>query len=119
MPFGLTNIPVAFMDLMNSIFLEYLDYFVIVFIDGILIYSQLEEEHEHHFCMVLETLCKERLYAKFSKCAFWLTLVECLGHIVSRRGISIAPQKIEVITRYEQPKIVQDVLSFLGLASYF
>ncbi|XP_042455036.1 uncharacterized protein LOC122039145 [Zingiber officinale] len=116
MPFGLTNAPAVFMDLMNRVFLEYLDQFVIVFIDDILIYSRSEEEHMRHLRIVLETLRREHLYAKFSKCAFWLPSVGFLGHVVSSRGISVDPQKIEAITGWEQPKTVQEIRSFLGLA---
>ncbi|XP_042386709.1 uncharacterized protein LOC121978427 [Zingiber officinale] len=104
MPFGLTNAPAVFMDLMNRVFLEYLDQFVIVFIDDILIYSRSEEEHRRHLRIVLETLRREQLYAKFSKCAFWLPSVGFLGHVVSSRGIYVDPQKIEAITSWEQPK---------------
>ncbi|XP_042400896.1 uncharacterized protein LOC121990913, partial [Zingiber officinale] len=119
MPFGLTNAPAVFMDLMNRIFLEYLDQFVIVFIDDILIYSCSEEEHAQHLRIVLETLRRHHLYAKFSKCAFWLPSVGFLGHVVSSRGISVDPQKIEAITSWEQPKSVQEIRSFLGLAGYY
>ena len=101
MSFGLTNAPAVFMDLMNRIFLEYLDQFVIVFIDDILIYSRSEEEHAQHLRIVLETLRRHHLYAKFSKCAFWLSSVGFLGHVVSSRGISVDPQKIEAITSWE------------------
>ncbi|XP_042396513.1 uncharacterized protein LOC121986624 [Zingiber officinale] len=93
--------------------------FVIVFIDDILIYSRSEEEHRRHLRIVLETLRREHLYAKFSKCAFWLPSVGFLGHVVSSRGISVDPQKIEVITGWEQPKTVQEIRSFLGLAGYY
>ncbi|XP_042387537.1 uncharacterized protein LOC121979609 [Zingiber officinale] len=119
MPFGLTNAPAVFMDLMNRVFLEYLDQFVIVFIDDILIYSQSEEEHMRHLRIVLETLRREHLYAKFSKCAFWLPSVGFLGHVVSSKGISVDPQKIEAITSWEKPKTVQEIRSFLGLAGYY
>ncbi|GJY53543.1 putative reverse transcriptase domain-containing protein [Tanacetum coccineum] len=87
MPFGLTNAPAVFMDLMNRIFHEYLDKFVIVFIDEILVYSKSEEEHERHLRIVLEILRQKKLYAKFSKCEFWLQQVAFLGHIVSADGI--------------------------------
>ncbi|XP_042460894.1 uncharacterized protein LOC122044835 [Zingiber officinale] len=109
----------AFMDLMNRVFLEYLDRFVIVFIDDILVYSRSEEEHEQHLRIVLETLRKERLYAKFSKCAFWLSSVGFLGHVISSKGILVDPQKIEAVDRWEQPKSVQEIRSFLGLAGYY
>ncbi|XP_042448839.1 uncharacterized protein LOC122033740 [Zingiber officinale] len=104
MPFGLINAPSVFMDLMNRVFLEYLNQFVIVFIDDILIYSRSEEEHRRHLRIVLEMLRREHLYAKFSKCAFWLPSVGFLGHVVSSRRLSVDPQKIEAITSWEQPK---------------
>ena len=97
MPFGLTNAPTAFMDLMNRIFRPYLDQFVIVFIDDILIYSGSGEEHAEHLRIVLKTLREHRLYAKFSKCNFWLDSVAFLGHIVSAEGQSY----IELETSYE------------------
>ncbi|XP_042404664.1 uncharacterized protein LOC121994816 [Zingiber officinale] len=93
--------------------------FVIVFIDDILIYSRSEEEHRRHLRIVLETLRREHFYAKFSKCGFWLPSVGFLGHVVSNRGISVDPQKIEAITSWEQPKTVQEIRSFLGLAGYY
>ncbi|GJX72337.1 zinc finger, CCHC-type, retrotransposon gag domain protein, partial [Tanacetum coccineum] len=93
MPFSLTNAPAVFMDLINRIFHEYLDKFVIVFIDNILIYSKSEEEHEQHLRIVLEILKQKKLYAKFSKCEFWLQQVAFLGHIVSSDGIIMDPSK--------------------------
>ncbi|GJV18797.1 putative reverse transcriptase domain-containing protein [Tanacetum coccineum] len=100
MPFGLTNAPAVFMDLMNRIFHEYLDKFVIVFIDDILVYSKSEEEHEQHLRIVLEILRQKKLYAKFSKCEFWLQQVAFLGHIVSADGIIMDPSKGEAITKW-------------------
>ena len=97
MPFGLTNAPAAFMDLMNRIFRPYLDQFVIVFIDDILIYSGSGEEHVEHLRIVMQTLREHRLYAKLSKCQFWLDSVAFLGHIVSAEGVSVDPQKVEAI----------------------
>ena len=87
MPFGLTNAPAAFMDLMNRVFRPYVDQFVVVFIDNILVYSKDRENHDTHLRVVLETLRKEQLYAKLSKCEFWLNEVSFLGHIVSKEGI--------------------------------
>ena len=87
MPFGLTNAPTAFMDLMNRVFRPYVDQFVVVFLDDILVYSQDQENHDAHLRVVLETLRKELLYAKLSKCEFWLTEVSFLRHIVSKEGI--------------------------------
>ena len=86
MPFGLTNALMAFMDLMHRVFQPYVDQFVVVFVDGILIYSQSEEEHEDHLRIVLQALKDHKLYAKFSKCEFWLTEVRFFGHVVSASG---------------------------------
>ncbi|GJZ17592.1 putative reverse transcriptase domain-containing protein [Tanacetum coccineum] len=119
MPFGLTNAPAVFMDLMNRIFHEYLDKFVIVFIDDILVYSKSEEEHERHLRIVLEILRQKKLYAKFSKCEFWLQQVAFLGHIVSADGIIMDPSKVEAITKWPRPTTVTEVRSFLGLAGYY
>ncbi|GJV75749.1 putative reverse transcriptase domain-containing protein [Tanacetum coccineum] len=108
MPFGLTNAPAVFMDLMNRIFHEYLDKFVIVFIDDILVYSKSEEEHEQHLRIVLEILRQKKLYAKFSKCEFWLQQVAFLGHIVSADGIIMDPSKVEAITKWPRPTTVTE-----------
>ena len=97
MPFGLTNAPVAFMNLMNRVFRSYVDQFVLVFIDDILLYSKYRENHDTHLREVLETLRKEKLYAKLRKCEFWLNEVSFLGHIVSKEGIRVDPKKIEVV----------------------
>nr|GFC98345.1 RNA-directed DNA polymerase homolog [Tanacetum cinerariifolium] len=91
MPFGLTNAPAVFMDLMNRVFYEFLDKFVIVFIDDILVFSKSKEEHEDHLRTVLQTLRQEKLYGKFSKCEFWLSSVAFLGYIVSAEGITMDP----------------------------
>ncbi|GJT11454.1 putative nucleotidyltransferase, ribonuclease H [Tanacetum coccineum] len=119
MPFGLTNAPAVFMDLMNRVFHEYLDKFVIVFIDDILVYSKSEEEHEQHLRIVLKILRQKKLYAKFSKCEFWLQQVAFLGHIVSADGIIMDPSKVEAITKWPRPTTVTEVRSFLGLAGYY
>ena len=97
MPFGLTNAPAAFMDLMHRIFQPYLDQFVIVFVDDILIYSQSEWEHEYHLRIVLQLLRDHQLYAKFSKCEFWLTEVRFLGHVVSASGVLVDLDKVEAV----------------------
>ncbi|GJS41650.1 retrotransposon protein, putative, ty3-gypsy subclass [Tanacetum coccineum] len=110
MPFGLTNAPAVFMDLMNRIFHEYLDKFVIVFIDDILVYSKSEEEHERHLRIVLEILRQKKLYAKFSKCEFWLQQVAFLGHIVSADGIIMDPSKVEAITKWPRPTTVTELM---------
>ncbi|KAL0552232.1 hypothetical protein IC582_011338 [Cucumis melo] len=119
MSFGLTNAPAVFMDLMNRVFKDFLDTFVIVFIDDILIYSKTEAEHEKHLYQVLETLRANQLYAKFSKCEFWLKKVSFLGHVVSSEGVSIDQSKIEAVTSWPRPSTVSEVRSFLGLASYY
>ncbi|KAL5553429.1 hypothetical protein UlMin_040830 [Ulmus minor] len=119
MPFGLTNAPAAFMDLMNRIFREYLDKFVIVFIDDILIYSKSQKEHEQHLRVVLQTLKQHQLYAKFSKCEFWLSSVQFLGHVVSKDGISVDASKIEAVSKWPAPTNVTEIRSFLGLAGYY
>ncbi|KAL0549347.1 hypothetical protein IC582_013828 [Cucumis melo] len=119
MSFGLTNAPAVFMDLMNRVFREFLDTFVIMFIDDILIYSKTEAEHEEHLRMVLQTLRDNKLYAKFSKCEFWLKQVSFLGHVVSKAGVSVDPAKIEAVTGWTRPSTVSKVRSFLGLAGYY
>ena len=119
MPFGLTNAPAAFMDLMQRCFKEYLDKFVVVFIDDILIYSRSKKEHEEHLRIILNMLRREKLYAKFSKCEFWLDQVSFLGHVVSKEGISVDPEKVKAIIEWPAPKNVHEVRSFMGLASYY
>ncbi|KAA0051522.1 ty3-gypsy retrotransposon protein [Cucumis melo var. makuwa] len=110
MSFGLTNAPAVFMDLMNRVFREFLDTFVIVFIDDILIYSKTEVEHEEHLRIVLQTLRDNKLYAKFSKCEFWLKQVSFLGHVVSKAGVSVDPAKIEAVTGWTRPSTVSEKL---------
>ena len=119
MPFGLTNAPAVFMDLMNRVFRPYVDQFVVVFIDDILVYSKDRENHDTHLRVVLETLRKVQLYAKLSKCEFWLNEVSFLGHIVSKEGIRVDPKKIEVVVEWKPPRKVTEVHSFLGLAGYY
>ena len=104
MSFGLTNVPTAFMDLMNRVYKEYLDKFVIVFIDDILIYSKTKDNHAEHLRIALQKLREKQLYAKFSKCEFWLEKVQFLGHIVGKDGIKVDPGKIEAVSRWEQLK---------------
>nr|GFC92445.1 putative reverse transcriptase domain-containing protein [Tanacetum cinerariifolium] len=113
MPFGLTNAPAVFMDLMNRVFHEFLDKFVIVFINDILVFSKSKEEHEDHLRTVLQTLRQEKLYAKFSKCEFWLSSVAFLGYIVSVEWITMDPAKVEAITKWPRPTSVTEVHSFL------
>ncbi|KAI3797918.1 hypothetical protein L1987_33182 [Smallanthus sonchifolius] len=119
MPFGLTNAPAVFMDLMNRVCKPYLDKFMIVFIDDILIYSKTKADHEQHLRLVLDLLRKEQLYAKFSKCEFWLKEVQFLGHIVNDKGIHVDPAKIEAVKNWNAPKTPTEVRSFLGLAGYY
>ena len=119
MPFGLTNVPVVFMALMNKVFQPYLDQFVIIFIDDILVYSPNEEEHVKHLNIVLHTLRKEQLYAKYEKCEFWLNEVTFLGHVLTGSGIKVDPRKIEAVLNWEPPQTVTEVKSFLGLAGYY
>ncbi|KAE8668680.1 Detected protein of unknown function [Hibiscus syriacus] len=118
MPFRVTNAPAAFMDLMNRIFQPYLDQFVVVFIDDILVYSKSKEEHSSHLKRVLQILREKKLYAKLSKCEFWLKEVTFLGHVISAEGIRVDPQKIKAIFEWEIPKNVTEVRSFLGDASH-
>jgi len=119
MPFGLTNAPAIFMDLMNRVFQSYLDKFVVVFIDDILIYSSLQMEHAYHLREVLETLRRNKLYVKLSKCEFWLNEVVFLGHVISEKGISVDPKKIEAVLKWERPTNVTKIHNFLGLAGYY
>src|ERR1044071_7122176 len=118
MPFGLTNALVVFIDLTNRVCKLYLDKFVIVFIDDILIYSKSKEEHEQHLQLILQLLRNEQLYAKFSKCDFWIREVQFLGHVVNEAGIHVDPAKIDAIKKWEAPKTPIEVRQFLGLAGY-
>ena len=105
MPFGLTNAPAALMDLMHRVFQPYLDQFVVVFVDDILIYSQSNWEHEYHLRIILQLLRDHQLYAKFSKYEFWLTKGRFLGHVVSASGVSVDLEKVEAVMRWERPNV--------------
>ncbi|KAJ0491703.1 putative nucleotidyltransferase, Ribonuclease H [Helianthus annuus] len=119
MPFGLTNAPAVFMDLMNCVCKPYLDEFVIVFIDDILVYSKNREDHERHLRLILELLRREQLYAKFSKCDFWIREVHFLGHVVNEKGIHVDPAKVDAVKNWAAPKTPSEVRQFLGLAGYY
>ena len=103
---------------MNRVFRPFLDWFVIVVIDDIQVYSRSMEEHEH-LRMVLETMRREQLYAKFYKCEFWLNYVTSLGHVVSKEGIQVDPKKIEVVLDWPRPTTVTEIRSFLDLVRYY
>ena len=119
MPFGVTNAPTIFMDYMNKIFQPYLDQFVVIFIDDILIYSESREEHAKHMRMVLGILKEHQLYGKLSKCEFWLEEVHFLGHVILAQRIAIDSTKIETVVKWERPQTVTEVRSFLGLVGYY
>jgi hypothetical protein len=119
MSFGLTNAPDYFMYMMNKVFMEYLDKFVMVFIDDILIYSRNEEEHEGHLRLVLQMLRDHKLSAKLRKCEFWLKQVAFLGYVISKGGISVDPSKVQDVLSWNAPTSVSNMQSFLGLAGYY
>lgn len=119
MSFGLTNASTAFMDLMNRIFRQLHDLFVIVFIDDILVYSKSEEDHVNHFQIMLQTLKDQKLYAKNFKCEYWVSVVTFLRHIVSSEGIKLDPQKIEEVKKWTRPMTPTNIRSFLVLVGYY
>ena len=119
MSFGLTNSPAFFMYLMNSVFMPELDKFIVVFIDDILIYSKNNEEHAQHLWIVLARLREHKLYAKFSKCEFWLDRVQFLGHVLTPHDISVDPSKVQDVLNWKSPKLVHQICQFLGLAGYY
>jgi hypothetical protein len=119
MSFGLTNVSAYFMYLMNKVFMEYLDKFVVIFIDDILIFSKTEEEHKKHLSLVFEKLRSNQLYAKFSKCKFWLTEVSFLGHVISAGGVSVDPSKVNDVLYWMPPMNASEIQSFLGLTGYY
>jgi hypothetical protein len=119
MSFGLTNAPAYFMNLMNKVFMEELDKFVVVFIGDILVYSKSVEEHEQHFRVVLGKLRAHKLYAKFNKCEFWLEKISFLGHILTAKGVAVDPGNVETVSNWQQPTNVSEIRSFLGLAGHY
>jgi hypothetical protein len=119
LPFGLTNAPGVFMSLMNGVFREYLDKFIQVFIDDILIYSRTTEEHDEHLRLVLQCLREHKLYGKLSKCSFYQSRIHYLGHVISGEGIAVDPAKVEAIMEWPAPTNVIEVCSFMGLAGYY
>jgi hypothetical protein len=119
MSFGLTNAPAYFMYLMNSVFMPELDKFVVVFIDDILVYSRNKEEHVGHLHVVLQRLREHRLYAKLSKCDFWLKEIKFMGHTISQKGIGVDPDKVQEVMNWKPPITVCQIWSFLGLAGYY
>ncbi|GAU51584.1 hypothetical protein TSUD_414280 [Trifolium subterraneum] len=118
-PFGVTNAPGVFMEYMNRIFHSFLDKFVVVFIDDILIHSKSEEEHKEHLRIALQVLKEKKLYAKLSKCEFWLEEVSFLGHVISSGGIAVDPAKVDAVMKWGTPESVSEIRSFLGLAGYY
>jgi hypothetical protein len=119
MPFGLTNAPATFCNLMNDVFQEWLDDFVVVYIDDILIYNGSLEEHEEHLRKVFQKLRENKLYAKLEKCEFEVTEVDFLGHRITQKGLKMDDHKVKAILDWEPPKSVPALRSFLGLASYY
>ncbi|KAI3732488.1 hypothetical protein L1987_63693 [Smallanthus sonchifolius] len=119
MPFSLTNAPAVFMDLMNRVCRPFLDHSVIVFVDDLLIYSRSESDHAFHLHEIFEVLQREKLYAKFSKCAFWLREIQFLGHVVNEKGITVDPSKIVAVKDWSSPKTPSEIRSFLGLVGYY
>jgi hypothetical protein len=118
MSFGLTNAPAYFMYMMNKVFMEYLDKFIVVFINDILVYSGSEEECEGHLRFILQKLRDHKLYTKLRKCEFWLKQVAFLGHVISKGGISVDPSKVQDVLSWKASTSVSDIRSFLGLAGY-
>jgi hypothetical protein len=119
MSFGLTNAPAVFMDTLNRVFHDYLDQFTIVFIDNILIYSKMSEEHEEHLRKILERLRSEKLYAKLEKREFWLDNVSFLRHVIFGKGVVVDLEKVKAVVEWTRPTNVFEIQSFLGLAGYY
>ena len=119
MPFGVTNALGVFMEYMKKIFHPYLDQFVVVFIYDILVYSKSEEEHAEHLSIVLQVLNGKQLFAKLSKCEFWLREVSFLGHVISKGGIAVVPSMVEAVFEWDSLKYIFEIRSFLGLPGYY
>jgi hypothetical protein len=119
MSFGLTNAPTYFMYLMNSVFMPELDKFVVVFIDDILVYSKNKDKHNEHLHIVLQRLRDHHLYAKFSKCEFWLREIRFLGHTISQDEMPVDPEKVQEVMDWKPPTTVRQIQSFLGLVGYY
>jgi hypothetical protein len=119
MSFGLTNVLAVFMDMMNRVFHDYLDQFIVVFINDILIYSRMLEEHDEHLRKALERLWREKLYAKLEKYEFWLDSVSFLGHVISGEGVAVDLEKVKAAVEWTRPTSVFEIRSFLGLADYY
>jgi hypothetical protein len=117
--FGLTNAPAYFMNMMNKVFMDESYKCVVVFIDEILVFSKTTEEHEEHLRIVLGKLRQHQLYAKFSKCEFWMEEVAFLGHVLSAKGVAVNPSKLEAVSKWQSLKFVTRIHSFLGLAGYY
>jgi hypothetical protein len=117
--FGLTNASAYFMNMRNKVFMDELNKCVVIFIDDILVFSKTAEEHGEHLRMVLGKLRQHQLYAKFSKCEFWMEEVAFLGHVLSAKGVAVDPSKIEVVSKWQSPKFVTEIRSFLGLVGYY
>jgi hypothetical protein len=119
MSFELTNVPAVFTDMMNRVFHDYLDQFIVVFIDDILIYSRMSKEHEEHLQKAWERFRRKKLYAKLKKCEFWLDSVSFLGHMIYGEGVAVDPKKVKVVVEWTRPTSVFEIQSFLGLAGYY
>ena len=119
MPFGVTNASAMFIDYMNRIFRPFLDKFVVVFIDNLLVYSRTQEEHAEYLRLVLGILREKQLYAKLSKCEFLMDKVQFLGHVISTQGIAVDPEKVEAVVKWESPKSITKIKSFVGVAGYY
>ena len=119
MPLGLTNAPATFIDLVQHVFWPYLDQFMLIFIDDIFFYSKMIKEQERHLRLVLEMLREHKLYAKLSKCEFWLNKIPFIGHIISEKGVTVDPAKVVDIVNWKWPTNVTEIQIILGLAGYY